>query len=79
MLARDFRPGFKVAHQQKDLRLALETADRMTLPLPGTGLVHHLFSAVEAWGLGEEGTQSLVKALEKLGEVTVTGSEGSSG
>jgi 2-hydroxy-3-oxopropionate reductase len=79
VLGRDFRPGFKVAHQQKDLRLALETADRITLPLPGTGLVHHLFSAVEAWGLGEEGTQSLVKALEKLGEVTVTGSEGSSG
>jgi len=79
VLGRDFRPGFKVAHQQKDLRLALETADRMTLALPGTGLVHHLFSAVEAWGLGEEGTQSLVKALEKLGEVTVTGSEGSEG
>ncbi len=73
VLARDFRPGFKVAHQQKDLRLALEAADGMTLALPGTGLVHHLFSAVEAWGLGEEGTQSLVKALEKLGEVTVSG------
>jgi 3-hydroxyisobutyrate dehydrogenase len=71
IVARDFRPGFKVAHQQKDLRLALEAADQATLPLPGTALVHHLFSAVEAEGLGEEGTQGLVKALEKLGKVSV--------
>ena len=66
ILARDFRPGFKVAHQQKDLRLALETADQEAIPLLGTGLVHQLFAAVEAEGLGAEGTQALVKALEKL-------------
>jgi len=66
ILARDFRPGFKVAHQQKDLRLALETAEQEAIPLPGTGLVHQLFAAVEAEGLGAEGTQALVKALEKL-------------
>ena len=66
ILARDFRPGFKVAHQQKDLRLALETAEQQAIPLPGTSLVHQLFAAVEAEGLGAEGTQALVKALEKL-------------
>jgi len=66
ILARDFRPGFKVAHQQKDLRLALETAEEQAIPLPGTSLVHQLFAAVEAEGLGVEGTQALVKALEKL-------------
>jgi 3-hydroxyisobutyrate dehydrogenase len=66
ILARDFRPGFKVAHQQKDLRLALETAQQEAIPLPGTSLVHQLFAAVEAEGLGAEGTQALVKALEKL-------------
>ena len=66
VLARDFRPGFKVAHQQKDLRLALETAEEQAIPLPGTSLVHQLFAAVEAEGLGVEGTQALVKALEKL-------------
>ena len=71
MLDRDFRPGFKVAHQQKDLRLALETADERHLPLPGTGLVHQLFAAVEAVGLGDEGTQSLVKAVEKLADLQV--------
>ncbi|HEU4760269.1 MAG TPA: NAD(P)-dependent oxidoreductase [Dehalococcoidia bacterium] len=72
MLARDFRPGFKVAHQQKDLRLALDTARDRRLPLPGTALVHQLFAAVEAEGLGQEGTQALLKALEKLAAVTVS-------
>jgi 3-hydroxyisobutyrate dehydrogenase len=71
VLARDFRPGFKVAHQQKDLRLALETAEQQAIPLPGTSLVHQLFAAVEAEGLGAEGTQALVKALEKLAGVEV--------
>ncbi len=66
VLERDFRPGFKVAHQQKDLRLALDTAGEQATPLPGTSLVHQLFAAVEAEGLGAEGTQALVIALEKL-------------
>jgi len=66
ILDRDFRPGFKVAHQQKDLRLALEAAEQQAVPLPGTSLVHQLFAAVEAEGLSAEGTQALVKALEKL-------------
>ena len=39
MIAGDFRPGFKVWHQQKDLRLALEVARDNALPLPATALV----------------------------------------
>lgn len=72
MIERDFRPGFKVRHQQKDLRLALEVARESQLPLPATALVHALFSAVEAAGAGEEGTQALVKCLEKLANVVVS-------
>ena len=66
MLERDFEPGFKVKLQQKDLRLALAAADELDLPLPGTSLVHQLFNAVEAAGMGEKGTQALITALEKL-------------
>jgi 3-hydroxyisobutyrate dehydrogenase len=66
ILQGDFKPGFKIAHQQKDLRLALELANQGSTPLPGTALVHQLFAALEAEGLGEAGTQALVKALEKL-------------
>ena len=71
ILDRDFRPGFKVAHQQKDLRLALEAAEQQAVPLPGTSLVHQLFAAVEAEGLSAEGTQALVQALEKLASAEV--------
>ncbi|MDI6827493.1 MAG: NAD(P)-dependent oxidoreductase [Armatimonadota bacterium] len=66
MLAQDFEPGFKVSLQQKDLRLALGAAEEMNLPLPGTSLVHQLFRAVEAAGMGEKGTQALIIALKKL-------------
>ncbi len=68
----DFAPGFKIGHQQKDLRLALELADQGHTPLPGTALVHQLFSALEADGMSEEGTQALVKALEKLAGVALS-------
>jgi 3-hydroxyisobutyrate dehydrogenase len=71
ILAGDFAPGFKIAHQQKDLRLALELAGQGHTPLPGTALVHQLFLALEAEGLGEEGTQALVKTLEKLAGASV--------
>ncbi|MEX1255534.1 MAG: NAD(P)-binding domain-containing protein [Dehalococcoidia bacterium] len=74
ILAGDFKPGFKVAHQQKDLRLALELAHQGSAPLPGTALVHQLFAALEAEGLGEAGTQALVKALEKLANTSLRGS-----
>jgi len=73
MVQRDFRPGFKVWHQAKDLRHALDVGRENNLPMPATALVSQLFAALQADGLGEEGTQALVKALEKLGNVNVVG------
>jgi len=72
VVARDFRPGFKIAHQQKDLRLVLEAADEQHLPLPGAALAHQLFAVMEAEGLGGEGIQALAKVLEKLAGVQVS-------
>ena len=66
VVERDFAPGFKVALQQKDLRLALEAAEELTLPLAGTALVHQLFAAVERRHGGDAGTQALVTALEAM-------------
>lgn len=66
VVERDFAPGFKVALQQKDLRLALEAAEELTLPLAGTALVHQLFAAVEHRHGGDAGTQALVTALEAM-------------
>lgn len=68
---RDFAPGFMVKLQQKDLRLVLQEADRLQLALPATGLVHNLFNALESTGADNEGTQALVKVLERLAGVEV--------
>ena len=66
ILVRDFEPGFKIEHQQKDLRLALSAAAKVRLPLPGTALVQQMLRAVEAEGLEGKGTQSAIIAIEKL-------------
>jgi 2-hydroxy-3-oxopropionate reductase len=66
MLDRDFRPGFKIQHLKKDLRIVSETCEKLSLPFMGTALVHELLKAVENEGLGESGTPALIVALEKL-------------
>ena len=71
IVARDFAPGFKVALQQKDLRIALEAAEAIGAPLTGTALVHQLLAVVEQRMGGELGTQALVQALELLAGVEV--------
>jgi len=66
ILARDWRPGFTIALQQKDLRLVLEAADSVGAPVPGTALVFQLYRTLEARGLSSDGNHALVKALEAL-------------
>ncbi|MBI3160348.1 MAG: NAD(P)-dependent oxidoreductase [Chloroflexi bacterium] len=66
MIRRDWRPGFTIDLQQKDLRLVLEAADELGLPLLATGMVFHLYRALQRQGLGSEGNHALVKALEQL-------------
>lgn len=76
MIARDWRPGFTIDLQQKDLRLALEAADEAGVPLPATAFIHQLYRTLQARGLGGEGNHALVKALEHLAGVEVGGSAG---
>lgn len=66
MAAHDFAPGFMVKLQQKDLRIVLGAAAKLGVSLPGAALASQLFTAVEAEGGGDLGTQSLVRVLEKL-------------
>jgi 3-hydroxyisobutyrate dehydrogenase len=66
MIVRDFRPGFTIDLQQKDLRLVLEAADAMGIPLIATGMVFQMYRALQAQGLGGDGNHGLVKALEKM-------------
>ena len=66
MVKGDFAPGFMVKLQQKDLRLILEAAQEKHVPLTVTGVARQYFTAVEAMGLGDEGTQAVIKAVESL-------------
>jgi 3-hydroxyisobutyrate dehydrogenase len=66
MIDRDWSPGFTIDLQQKDLRIVLETADELGVPVPGTALVFQLYRALQEQGLGSEGNHALVKALEAL-------------
>ena len=71
MAQRDFAPGFMVKLQQKDLRLILEAAQERSVPLAVTSVARQYLTAAEAMGLGEEGTQAIVKAMERLAGVEV--------
>jgi 3-hydroxyisobutyrate dehydrogenase len=66
MIERDFIPGFMIDLQQKDLRLALESAGEMGLSLSALKLVHTYYSDCQFHGEGREGTQALIKSLERL-------------
>jgi 3-hydroxyisobutyrate dehydrogenase len=66
IVARDWRPGFTIDLQQKDLRLVLEAADELAVPLPATSLVFQMYRALQRRGLGQEGNHALAKALEEM-------------
>ncbi|MCB0044850.1 MAG: NAD(P)-dependent oxidoreductase [Caldilineaceae bacterium] len=71
IIARDWRPGFTIDLQQKDLRLVLDAADGFGVPLPGASLIFQLYRTLEAQGFGYEGNHMLVRALEHLSGITV--------
>jgi 3-hydroxyisobutyrate dehydrogenase len=75
VIRRDWRPGFTVDLQQKDLRLVLEAADELGIPLPSTALVFQFYRTLQQRGLGGEGNHALVKALEQLAGREVGGTQ----
>ncbi|MGI8516862.1 MAG: NAD(P)-dependent oxidoreductase [Acidimicrobiia bacterium] len=66
MIANDWRPGFTIDLQQKDLRLVLHTADALGTPLPATSLIFQMYRVLQASGHGQEGNHALIKALKQL-------------
>ncbi len=69
MIERDWRPGFTIDLQQKDLHLVLDAADELGVPVPGVALVFQLYRSLQTRGLGNEGNHALVKALEYLADM----------
>ncbi len=68
LLKGDLEPGFKVKDYLKDLRLIMETANEIKMPLTGTGVVYQMFRSIDAMGLRDKGTQAVIRAVETLAD-----------
>jgi 2-hydroxy-3-oxopropionate reductase len=66
MLARDFRPGFRIDLHHKDMGIALSSARSAGVSLPVTGLVSQLVASARALGHGSKDHSALLLVLEQL-------------
>lgn len=70
ILKNDYTPGFFAKHFLKDLRIALNEADRMHISLPATDAARNLYARlVDEKHLGNDGTQALVKLWWTTGKL----------
>lgn len=61
ILKNDYTPGFFAKHFLKDLRIAIDEADKMEIDLPATKLAKQLYEQLVDAGHGDDGTQALIK------------------
>ena len=66
MLAREFRPGFRIDLHHKDMGIALAAARNAEVPVPMTGLVAQLIAAAQALGYGSLDHSALLSVTEVL-------------
>jgi len=66
LIERNFKPGFRIRHQQKDLNLALQGARALGLSLPCTSIAQEMYNALVAQSNSDLDHSALVLALEKL-------------
>ncbi|RLK62996.1 NAD(P)-dependent oxidoreductase [Atopobacter sp. AH10] len=57
----NYSPGFFVKHFLKDLKIALDEAEKMELDLPATRVAKELYERLANEGHADEGTQALIK------------------
>jgi len=72
ILKRDFEAYFPLRLMDKDMRLALETADSLNLPLPVVRAVKDVLGACMSAGQAEEDFSSAIKHLERAAQVQVS-------
>ena len=66
MLAREFKPGFRIDLHHKDMGIALATARTAGVSLPVTGVVAQLMAAARASGHGSLDHSALLSVIEQL-------------
>lgn len=71
VIERDWRPGFTIDLQQKDLRLVLDAADQMGVPTLGTSMIFNMYRSLQNLGHGSDGNHALARALEYLTQIQI--------
>jgi len=71
ILKRDFTTFFPLRLMDKDMRLALETADALRVSLPAVRAVKEVLGACVDAGQGDEDMSSAIRHLERAGGVEV--------
>jgi 2-hydroxy-3-oxopropionate reductase len=71
LIARNFKPGFKIQLHQKDLRNALQTAEAKEMFLPLTGLVQQMLLSLMGDGKGEFDHSAIATFVEAPSHVEV--------
>ena len=71
ILKGNFEPGFTIDLHTKDVKLAVEMAKNMNLPLYATNLVAELFKTAQVKGLGKKDNCAVIKLYEELAGVEV--------
>ena len=66
ILKGDFSAGFFAKHFLKDLKIALDEAEKMDISLPGAELAAQLYQKLCDAGHGDDGTQALIKLWKKF-------------
>lgn len=71
VIARNFKPGFRIRLHQKDLRNALLAAEEFKVPLPLTGIVQGLLMSLMNDGKGDYDHSGIVTAIEKMAAIEI--------
>jgi len=76
---RDFSTNFSVKWLSKDIRLAIDLASELGVPVPLTSLAQQLYQSAMARGYGEEDICGSIRVLEELAGCEVKTTEGVNG
>jgi 2-hydroxy-3-oxopropionate reductase len=71
LIARNFKPGFRISLHQKDLRNALQTAESNDVFLPLTAQVQQMISSLIADGKGDLDHSAIATFIEEASHVEV--------
>ncbi|GEN52648.1 NAD(P)-dependent oxidoreductase [Halobacillus faecis] len=70
MIDGDFDPGFYVKHFIKDMKIAIDSAENMQIPVPGLKLAKQLYEELSEAGGDNDGTQALYKYYQMMTPVS---------